>query len=418
MAIIKKIIGREILDSRGYPTVEAIVLLDDGSVGSFAVPSGASIGRHEAVELRDADPARYGGKGVLKCLHNIVAILAPKILGKDAANQAEIDKILIDSDGSEDKSRLGANTILAISIAVTKAQSSSEKMTVYKYVSKLLNGADSQKFQIPTPMFNILNGGKHGGGNTDFQEFMIVPPQATHYSQNLRLGAEIYYSLKEVITNHSGVTLIGDEGGYAPVLYTNSDALKLLEEAVQKANYKLGMDVFFSLDVAASYFLEGNAYKIKDRPVALSTNDFIEYFKTLNDQYHILSLEDPLSEDDWDGWASITSKLGSETLIVGDDLITTNLERLNKAIEKKACNAIIVKPNQVGTITETLAVVKRAKEANFKLIVSHRSGETNEDFIADFAVGIGADYAKFGAPARGERVAKYNRLLEIEYELS
>lgn len=418
MAVVKKIIGREILDSRGYPTVEAIVQLEDGSVGSFAAPSGASIGRHEAVELRDGDQARFGGKGVLKCLHNIVAILAPKILGKDAANQAEIDKIIIEADGSEDKSRLGANTILSISAAVTKAQSASEKMTVYKYISKLLTGADSQKFQIPTPMFNILNGGKHGGGNTDFQEFMIVPPQATAYSQNLRLGAEVYYSLKEVITNHSGVTLIGDEGGYAPVLYTNSDALKLMEEAVQKANYKVGLDVFFSLDVAASYFLEGNVYKIKDKPVALTTNDFIDYYKTLNDQYHILSLEDPLSEDDWDGWAAITSKLGTETLIVGDDLITTNLSRLNKAIEKKACNAIIVKPNQVGTITETLEVVKRAKEANFKIVVSHRSGETNEDFIADFAVGIRADYAKFGAPARGERVAKYNRLLEIEYELS
>lgn len=418
MAIIKKIIGREILDSRGYPTVEAIVQLDDGSVGSFATPSGASIGRHEAVELRDSDPKRYGGKGVIKCLHNIVGVLAPLIIGKNAANQTEIDKTLKDADGSQDKSRLGANTILAISAAVTRSQSASEKVTLYKYISKLLNGEGSQKFQIPTPMFNILNGGKHGGGNTDFQEFMIVPPQATAYSQNLRLGAEVYYSLKDVITNHSGVTLIGDEGGYAPVLYSNSDALKILEEAVQKANYKLGLDVFFSLDVAASYFLEGNAYKIKDRPVALSTGDFIDYYKNLNDQYHILSLEDPLSEDDWDGWVNLTSKLGSETLVVGDDLITTNLERLNKAIEKKACNAIIVKPNQVGTITETLEVVRRAKEANFKTVVSHRSGETNDDFIADFAVGIGADYAKFGAPARGERVAKYNRLLEIEYELS
>lgn len=418
MAAIKKIIGREILDSRGYPTVEAIVQLEDGSVGSFAAPSGASIGRHEAVELRDDDPKRFDGKGVLKCLHNIVAILAPKIMGKDAANQTDIDKIMIDLDGSQDKSQLGANTILSISAAVAKAQSASEKTTLYKYISKLLTGADNQKFQLPTPMFNILNGGKHGGGNTDFQEFMIVPPQATAYSQNLRMGAEIYYSLKEVITNHSGVTLIGDEGGYAPVLYTNSDALKILEEAVQKANYKVGLDVFFSLDVAASYFLEGNAYKIKDRPTALSTSDFIEYFKTLNDQYHLLSLEDPLSEDDWDGWSTITAKLGAETLIVGDDLVTTSISRLNKAIEKKACNAIIVKPNQVGTITETIEVVKKAKEANIKIVVSHRSGETNEDFIADFAVGINAEYAKFGAPARGERVAKYNRLLEIEYELS
>lgn len=418
MAIIKKIIGREILDSRGYPTIESIVQLADGSVGSFAAPSGASIGKHEAVELRDGDPKRFGGKGVLKCLHNIVSILAPKIIGQDAANQKEIDKIMIALDGTAEKSNLGANTILSISGAVAKAQSASEKVTLYKYISKLLTGTDTQKFQIPTPMFNILNGGKHGGGNTDFQEFMIVPPQATNYSTNLRTGSEIYYALKDVIANHSGITLVGDEGGYAPVLYTNADALKIIQEAIQKAGYTLGIDVFFSLDVAASYFLDGREYKIKDRPVALSTKDLIEYFVALDDQYHILSLEDPLGEDDWDGWTTLTQKLGKETIIVGDDLITTNIERLNKAIEKQACNAIIVKPNQVGTITETLEVVKRAKAANIKVIVSHRSGETNEDFIADFAVGVNADYAKFGAPARGERVAKYNRLLEIEYELS
>lgn len=418
MAKIKKIIGREVLDSRGYPTVEAIVQLEDGSVGSFAAPTGASIGRHEAVELRDGDPKRFAGKGVLKCLHNILTILAPRIIGKDAADQAGIDKEMITADGSSDKSKLGANTIIAISAAVTKAQAASEHMTVYKYVAKLLTGTDTQKFQIPTPMFNILNGGKHGGGNTDFQEFMIVPPQATSYSSNLRVGTEIYYALKEVIANHSGITLVGDEGGYAPVLYSNSDALKLIEEAIQKAGYQLGTDIFFSLDIAASYFMENNEYKIKDRPVALSTNKFIDYFSALYDQYHVLSLEDPLSEDDWEGWSAITQKLGDKALIVGDDLITTNLERLNKAIEKKSCNAIIVKPNQVGTITETLEVAKRAKAANIKIVVSHRSGETNEDFIADFAVGINSEYAKFGAPARGERVAKYNRLLEIEYELS
>jgi enolase len=418
MSKIKKIIGREVLDSRGYPTVEAIVQLEDGSVGSFAAPTGASIGKHEAVELRDGDPKRFAGKGVLTCLHNILTFLAPHLIGKDAADQAAIDKEMIQADGSSDKSKLGANTIIAISTAVAKAQAASEHMTVYKYVAKLLTGGDTQKFQIPTPMFNILNGGKHGGGNTDFQEFMIVPPQATSYSSNLKVGTEIYYALKDVIANHSGITLVGDEGGYAPVLYSNADALKIIAEAIEKAGYQLGTDVFFSLDIAASYFMENNEYKIKDKPVALSTLKFIEYFVALYDQYHVLSLEDPLSEDDWDGWAQITQKLGDRTLIVGDDLITTNLERLNKAIEKKSCNAIIIKPNQVGTITETLEVVKRAKAANFKTIVSHRSGETNEDFIADFAVGINSEYAKFGAPARGERVAKYNRLLEIEYELS
>lgn len=418
MAKITKIIGREILDSRAYPTVEAIVQLDDGSVGNFAAPSGISIGKHEAVELRDGDLKRYAGRGVLKCLENIVHILAPAVIGKDAADQAGIDKILISADGTENKSKLGANTILAISGAVAKAQSASERVTLYKYISKLLTGTDVQKFQIPTPMFNILNGGKHGGGNIDFQEFMIVPPAATSYSANLRVGTEIYYALKDVITNHSGVTLVGDEGGYAPVLFTNADALKLLEEAVTKAGYALGLDAFFSLDVAASYFMNGNEYKIKDKPVALSTKDFIDFFEILSAQFHILLLEDPLSEDDWDGWVELTARLGSKAIIVGDDLITTNVERLKKAIDKKACNAVLIKPNQVGTITETLEVVKVARSANFKIIVSHRSGETNEDFIADFAVGINADYAKFGAPARGERVAKYNRLLEIEYELS
>lgn len=418
MAKIAKIIGREILDSRGFPTVEAIVQLEDGSIGNFAAPSGISVGKHEAVELRDADPKRYAGKGVLKCLSNIINTLAPLMIGQDAANQTQIDKLLIDADGTPNKSKLGANTILAISGAVCKAQGASERITPYKYIAKLLTGTDVKKFQIPTPMFNILNGGKHGGGNTDFQEFMIVPPIATSYSSNLQVGTEIYYALKDVITNHSGLTLVGDEGGYAPVLFSNTDALKLLEEAVSKANYTLGLDVFFSLDIAASYFMDGNEYKIKDKPVALSTKDFIEFYQTLSDQYHILSLEDPLSEDDWDSWEELTKILGTKTIIVGDDLITTNLERLKKAVDKKCCNAVIIKPNQVGTITETLEVVKAAKAANIKLVVSHRSGETNEDFIADFSVGINADYAKFGAPARGERVAKYNRLLEIEYELS
>lgn len=418
MSQIKKIIGREILDSRGFPTVEAIVQLEDGSVGSFAAPSGISIGKHEAVELRDGDLKRYAGRGVLKCLENILHILSPKILSMDASDQELIDNTMISLDGTQNKSKLGANSILALSGAVCKAQSMSERTTLYKYIAKLMTKTDVQKFQIPTPMFNILNGGKHGGGNTDFQEFMIVPPVATTYSSNLRVGTEIYYALKDVITNHSGVTLVGDEGGYAPVLYTNIDALKLLEEAVQKAGYSLGLDAFFSLDVAASYFLSGNEYKIKDKPVPLSTNDFIAFYEMLEDQFHILSLEDPLSEDDWDGWQTLTKKLGTKTIVVGDDLITTNLERLKKAVEKKACNAVIIKPNQVGTISETLEVVKAAKAANMKLVVSHRSGETNEDFIADFSVGIGADYAKFGAPARGERVAKYNRLLEIEYELS
>ncbi len=418
MAKIKKIIAREILDSRGMPTIEAIVQLEDGAVGGFATPSGISVGKHEAVELRDGDSSRFGGHGVLKALENILTFLAPALIGKDASNQLEMDKIMIQIDGTDNKSKMGANSILALSGAIARAQAASLKLTLYQYISMLLSSQKSNQFSIPTPMFNILNGGKHGGGNIDFQEFLIVPPRANSYSQNLKTGVEIYYSLKEVITNHSGITLLGEEGGYAPTLYSNSDAFKILEEAVTRAGYTLGLDTFLSVDVGSSTFMKGGVYKIKDRPVGLTASEFIDFFVALNEQYHLLSLEDPLSEDDWDGWHKMTEAMGEKTIIVGDDLITTNMERLKKAIDKKSCNGIIIKPNQVGTISETLDVVKAAKAANFKTIVSHRSGETDDDFIADFAVGIGSDYAKFGAPARGERVAKYNRLLAIEHELS
>lgn len=417
MAKIKKIIAREILDSRATPTVEAIVQLDDLSVGIFSVPSGISIGKHEALELRDGNPKRYGGKGVLKALEKIYTVLAPLLIGKDAKDQEKIDMEMINADGTKDKSNLGANSILALSGAIAKAQAVSEKIPLYQYIAKIAN-FNTHKFIIPTPMFNVLNGGKHGNNNLDFQEFMVVSPKANSYSANLRIGTEIYYSLKNTILTHGAICLVGDEGGFAPSFYSNVDALKIMEEAIDKAGYNLGLDVFFGLDIAADSFKLGNSYKIRDKPVALTTSDFIDFYLTLNEQYHFISLEDPLLEDDWDEWATLTAKIGEKTLIVGDDLVTTNLDRLNRAISHKAANAVIIKPNQVGTITETLNVVKAAKNANFKVIASHRSGETNDDFIADFAVGIEADYVKFGAPARGERVAKYNRLLEIEHDLS
>ena len=412
MSIITEVFARQILDSRGNPTVEAEVVTENGIVGRAAVPSGASTGVHEAVELRDGDQSRYMGKGVLTAVENINTIINDALVGEYVFDQNDIDRIMLDLDGTDNKGKLGANAILAVSLAVAKAAAEEAGQPLYRYIG----GVNANT--LPIPLMNILNGGSHADNSIDFQEFMIVPPIATSYSSNLKVGTEIYYALKDVITNHSGVTLVGDEGGYAPVLYTNVDAIKLLEEAVQKAGYSLGLDAFFSLDVAASYFLAGSEYKIKDKPVPLKTKDFIDFYEVLDDQFHILSLEDPLSEDDWDGWQELTKRLGSKTIIVGDDLITTNLERLKKAVEKKSCNAVIIKPNQVGTISETIEVVKAAKAAGLKLVVSHRSGETNEDFIADFAVGIGAEYAKFGAPARGERVAKYNRLLEIEYELS
>ena len=417
MAQIKKIVAREILDSRSNPTIEAIVELADASVGIFSTPSGLSIGKHEASELRDNDPKRFNGKGVLKALSNIFNSLAPLLIGKEASEQKLLDEVMIKADSTDNKQNLGANSILALSGAIAKAQAASEKISLYRYVAKLLARQDTN-FKIPAPMMNILNGGVHGGGNIDFQEFMIVPPQSTTFTNNLKMGVEVYAALKEVIQSHSGVTLVGDEGGYAPVLFANTDGFKLLEDAVTKANYNLGQDVFFSIDIAASFFMKDGEYRIKDRPVSYSTNEFIDYLVTLNEQCHFLSMEDPLSEDEWDSWKNLTERIGKDTLIVGDDLITTNLERLKKAISQKACNATIIKPNQVGTITETLEVIREAKKQNIKIVVSNRSGETNDDFIADFAVGIDADYVKFGAPARGERVAKYNRLLEIEHEIT
>lgn len=417
MAKIKKIISREILDSRGDPTIEATVILDDDSFGVFSTPSGLSIGKHEAVELRDKDQARYSGKGVLRALEKIYSVISPSILGKDAAQQRIIDNIIIEADKTKDKSNLGANAMLAISGAVAKAQARSQNVGLYQYINEI-SQIKLERFEVPTPMFNILNGGLHGSGNVDFQEFLLVPKKSGSYSENLRAGVEIYYHLKQTIAAHSGIVLVGDEGGYAPTLYSNVDALKLIAEAIDSAHYQLGLDVFLSLDVAATELKKEGSYRIKDRPIPLSSDEFIEFFTSLNNEYHLLSIEDPLAEDDWDDWKKLTEKIGKETIVVGDDLITTNLERLKKAKEKKACNGVIIKPNQAGTISETIDVAKYAKEANFKIVVSHRSGETNDDFIADFAVAIGADYAKFGAPARGERVAKYNRLLEIEHELS
>ena len=417
MAKIKKIIAREILDSRGYPTIECAVILDDNSTGTFSTPSGSSVGKHEAKELRDEDEKRLKGLGVLKALKNIADVLGPAIIGKDAQNQSEIDTLAIGLDGTQDKSKLGANAILAISGAVCRAASISQKVPLYQYIAALAN-LDTHHFTIPTPMFNVLNGGKHGSGNLDFQEFLVIPLHSNNYSQNLKFGLEVYYALKETVKTHSGTTLVGDEGGYAPTLYSNADAFKILEEAIAHAGYHTGLDAFLGVDVAASNLKFGNAYKIKDRPVELSPNDFVDFYIALNESAQLLSIEDPFEQDDWDQWTSLNEKIGGKTLIVGDDLITTNMERLKKAIATKACGGIVIKPNQIGTITETLEVEKAAKQANLKLVVSHRSGETNDDFIADFAVGIGGDYVKFGAPARGERVAKYNRLLEIEHDLS
>jgi enolase len=417
MSAIQKIIAREILDSRGTPTIEAMIQLEDGSIGISSVPSGASKGKHEAKELRDNDPNRYAGLGVLTALKNISQVIAPKIIGLDANNQSGIDELMIGLDGTNDKSKLGANSILAISCATAKAACASQKIPLYVYISRLM-GVKTNEFTIPTPMFNVINGGIHAGFNLDFQEFMIVPPKSNTYSKNLEFGTEVYYALKKALQTHTNQVLLGDEGGYAPLLYQNSDVFKIFEEAVSLAGYKAGLDAFFSLDCAATNLKHGSAYKLKDRPTALPAGDLIEFYAQLNEQFHLLSIEDPLAEDDWEDWVELNATIGEKTFLIGDDLIATNLERLKKAIQIKACGGVIIKPNQAGTITETLNVVTEARAGNLKIVVSHRSGETNDSFIADFAVGVNADYVKFGAPARGERVAKYNRLLEIEHELS
>lgn len=415
MAKIKDIKAREILDSRGNPTVECRVELEDGSVGIASVPSGASIGKYEAVELRDNDPNRFNGMGVLKAVANVNQIIASKLIGMEARDQLAVDKTLIKLDGTKNKSKLGANATLAVSQGVCEAAAISEKVSNYEHISHLY-GLKIQDLKMPIPTFNLINGGKHGAGNLDFQEFHIIPSIQKTSAEALRMAEEIYQSVKKVLIQHGAIHSVGDEGGFAPNLFTNLDALEVLMKAIGLTSYQFRTDVFLGLDVAAGYFYQEGKYKIRDRTMPMETNEFIEYFRELYRQYPLLTLEDPISEDDWDGWLKISQAL-PETLIVGDDLLATNKERVSQAIKRRACSAILVKPNQIGTIAETIEVIKICRQAGWKIIVSHRSGETTDDFIADFAVGVGADYTKFGAPARGERVVKYNRLLEIEEKL-
>ncbi len=419
MVTITKIKAIEILDSRGHPTVETAVSLSDGTTAVASVPSGASIGKYEALELRDHDETRYNGMGVLKAVNNVNSVIAPKLSGFDIVKQGQIDHALIDLDGTPNKSRLGANAILSVSLAACKAAASAVKLPVYKYIAALMNYPLPAKVsELPTPTFNIINGGKHGTGNLEFQEFHIVPATNKEYHEALRMGEEIYMILKNILIKKNAIHAVGDEGGYTPNLSTNLEAIDLIMEAIRSTKYKFGLEIFLGLDIAAGSIRRDNSYVIKDSPTSLGSEEFIEYLENMHRDYRLLLLEDPLSEDDWHGWQTITEKLGREVHIVGDDFLSTNPERLKKAVTEKACNAILVKPNQIGTLSETLSVIKIAKASDFKIIVSHRSGETNDTFIADMAVGVKADYVKFGAPARGERVAKYNRLLHIEQDLT
>lgn len=418
MATIARIWAKEILDSRGIPTVEAGCQLDSGHIAVASVPSGTSIGSHEDLELRDHDKARYKGMGVLKAVENVNTILGPLVAGMDPTNQFDIDKKMLEADRTENESRYGANAILSVSMAVCKAGSIASRQNLYVWINFLAQRAGlNPPLRMPIPLFNIINGGLHGAGNLDFQEFHVIPASTKSFSDGLQIGVEVYHTIGENLARRGAIHSVGDEGGYAPNLFTNADALEILVESLKQTEYSIGRDVFLGLDVAANSFFKGGEYVIKDKSSPMDENQMLEYYKTLNDQYRLAVLEDAFYEDSWDSWKKLTSLVSSQVLIVGDDLLATNPKRVEKAIAEKACNGILVKPNQAGSVTETLGVIKMAKDAGWKIIVSHRSGETNDHFIADFAVGVGAEYCKFGAPARGERVAKYNRLSAIEHEL-
>lgn len=416
MAIIQSITAREILDSRGNPTTECTVVLTDTTIATASCPSGASTGTHEAVELRDNDLSRYNGKGVLQAVKNINDIISRALVGRDAGNQKDIDDTLISLDGTPNKAKLGANATLPVSMAVARAQSSSEKIPLFKYIQKIAKTEKLEK--IPTPLFNILNGGLHAGDNIDFQEFIIIPNKKYAFSDGLNRTILVYTKLKKILEQKKLSILVGDEGGFGPVLTNNEEALQLLKQAIEAAGFILAQDLFIGLDVASGSFYKEGKYFLKEKPQGATASELIDLYSNLANTYQLLYLEDGLSEDDFDNWTLLTAKLaGTQTIVTGDDLLVTNPQRLETAIQKRAATGIIIKLNQIGTVSEALNVVSMAKQTNIQTIVSHRSGETNDDFIADFAVGVQSDFVKFGAPVRGERVAKYNRLLQIESEI-
>jgi enolase len=418
MTKIAKIWAREILDSRGTPTVEAACQLESGHVSVASVPGGTSRGTYESIELRDKDKSRFLGEGELVAVSNVNNVLGPGVVGMEASDQNAIDQKLIDLDGTKNKSKYGENAILAVSISVLKAAALSARKPVYVWVSEIAkNYGIESKMHVPSPIFNMINGGLHGAGNLDFQEFHVIPATNKPYPEAYRIAAEVYMTLGLDLERRGAIHSVGDEGGYAPNLFTNADALEVLFEALKETNYQIGRDIFFGLDVAATVFYKNGRYVIRDKSTPLDDQALLEYYKFINGQYHLALLEDPFHEDAWESWKKIYARMKGQVTIVGDDLLATNSERVTKAINEQACDGILVKPNQVGTVVETIKVVKQARDAGWKVIVSHRSGETNDWFIADFAVGVGADYVKSGAPARGERVAKYNRLLSVFTEL-
>jgi len=410
MSIISDVYAREILDSRGNPTIEVEVYLESGIMASAIVPSGASTGAFEAVELRDGDTSRYLGKGVTKAVSNVNDIIAPELVGLSAIDQVAIDKILVELDGTKNKGRLGANAILGVSMAVAKAAADDLDIPLYQY----LGGVNAK--QLPVPMMNILNGGAHADNNVDVQEFMIMPVGAASFKEGLRMCVEIYHNLKNVLKSKGLMTSVGDEGGFAPNLSSNEEALQIIIEAINKAGYKPNEDIKLALDVAATELYDENekVYKLAGEGVVKTAAEMVDFYEELISKYPIISIEDGLSEEDWDGWKLMTDKLGDKIQIVGDDLFVTNTERLKKGIKTKTANSILIKLNQIGTITETLDAIEMAKRAGYTAVISHRSGESEDSMIADIAVAVNAGQIKTGAPARTDRVAKYNQLLRIE----
>ncbi len=411
MSTISYVTAREILDSRGNPTVEVELITESGFIGRAAVPSGASTGEHEACELRDNDKKRFGGKGVLNAVRNVKERIAPQVIGLDVTDQVLIDKLLLELDGTETKSNLGANAILGVSLACAKAASEVSGLPLYRY----LGGA--RAVRLPVPLMNIINGGAHADNNVDFQEFMIVPSGAPSFREGLRWGTEVFHALKKVLKSKSLNTAVGDEGGFAPDLKSNAEALDVIMTAIEAAGFKPGVDISLALDVAASSFFEKGRYKLDGEGKALDTAGMTEFLASLTKQYPIVSIEDGLDENDWDGFISLTKLIGNKVQIVGDDLFVTNPKFLKKGIETKAANAILIKLNQIGTLTETLEAVELAKTSGFASIISHRSGETEDTTIADLAVATGAGQIKTGSASRTDRICKYNQLLRIEEEL-
>ena len=416
MAKIVDIKGREVLDSRGNPTVEADVLLDNGIIGSACAPSGASTGSREALELRDGDKSRYLGKGVLKAVANINGPIRDLLLGTDPSDQKALDHAMIKLDGTENKATLGANAILAVSLAAAKAAAQDQDLPLYAHIANL-NGTPGV-YSMPVPMMNIINGGEHADNNVDIQEFMVQPVGAKSFSEGLRMGTEIFHHLKAVLKARGLSTAVGDEGGFAPNLASNEDALKVISEAVANAGYKLGTDVTLALDCAASEFFEDGKYNLSGEGQVFTAEGFADYLKGLTERYPIISIEDGLDESDWAGWKILTDKIGEKTQLVGDDLFVTNTKILKEGIDKKIANSILIKFNQIGTLTETLEAIQMAKAAGYTAVISHRSGETEDSTIADLAVGTSAGQIKTGSLCRSDRVSKYNQLLRIEEQLN